>query len=92
MWGGPPATEGTPTLLGLQSRFRDKPVKFQLDRSQNGTAVLRGKNSGRYCAAGPHNLLRVFAVKTGDLVRTQRTAVCNLIGEKLARAARGVRG
>ena len=29
-------------LLEPQSRFGDKPVKFQVVRPQNGTAVLRG--------------------------------------------------
>ena len=30
------------TLLGLQSRFGDKPVKFGVICPQNGTAVLKG--------------------------------------------------
>ena len=30
------------TLLGLQSRFGEKPVKFQVVCHQNGTAVLKG--------------------------------------------------
>ena len=30
------------TLLGPQSRFGDKPLKFQVDCPQNGTAVLKG--------------------------------------------------
>ena len=30
------------TLLGLQSRFRDKSLKFQVICPHNGTAVLKG--------------------------------------------------
>ena len=35
------------TLLEPQSRFGDKPVKFQVVFPQNGTAVLKGLKAGK---------------------------------------------
>ena len=36
------------TLLELQSHFGDKPLKFQVVCTPNGTAVLKGFSANRY--------------------------------------------
>ena len=41
VWG-----QGESTLLDPQSRFGDKPLKFQVICPQNGTAVLKGLSWG----------------------------------------------
>ena len=42
MFGHDKRQYGSLTLLELQSRFGDKPVKFGVICPQNGTAVLKG--------------------------------------------------
>ena len=52
-------------LLGLQSLFRDKPVKFKVIRLQNGTAVLKGSHATDYKNQNACDTLPVLSAATG---------------------------